>query len=89
MARTLYFNARPFTRAAPQPFANGGSSYPHERFPTTNTISTAHRQVAVMFSDLVGSPRMDPEDLREAISAHQRCVAERPCIASAGSSRST
>jgi hypothetical protein len=33
-----------------------------------------------MFSDLVGSTalsaRMDPEDLREVISAHQRCVAE-------------
>ena len=33
-----------------------------------------------MFSDLVGSTalaaRMDPEDLREAIPAHQKCVAE-------------
>jgi class 3 adenylate cyclase len=33
-----------------------------------------------MFSDLVGSTalsaRMDPEDLRELISAYQRCVAE-------------
>src|ERR1700746_2708090 len=38
------------------------------------------RQVTVMFSDLVGSPalsaRMDPEDLREIISAYQKCVAE-------------
>ena len=38
------------------------------------------RQVTVMFSDLVGSTalsaRMDPEDLREVISAYQRCVAE-------------
>src|SRR5262249_24854889 len=38
------------------------------------------RQVAVMFSDLVGSTalsaRMDPEDLREVISAYQKCVAE-------------
>src|SRR5262249_4628085 len=38
------------------------------------------RQVTVMFSDLVGSTalsaRMDPEDLREVISAHQKCVAE-------------
>jgi class 3 adenylate cyclase len=36
------------------------------------------RQVTVMFSDLVGSTalsaRMDPEDLREIISAYQRCV---------------
>jgi class 3 adenylate cyclase/predicted ATPase len=38
------------------------------------------RQVTVMFSDLVGSTalaaRMDPEDLRELISAYQNCVAE-------------
>ena len=49
------------------------------------------RQVTVLFSDLVGSTalsaRMDPEDLREIISAYQKCVAEtvqrfggsRPC----------
>jgi class 3 adenylate cyclase/predicted ATPase len=38
------------------------------------------RQVTVMFADLVGSTelsaRMDPEDLRDIISAYQRCVAE-------------
>ena len=38
------------------------------------------RQVTVMFSDLVGSTalsaRMDPEDLREVISAYHRCVAD-------------
>ena len=38
------------------------------------------RQVTVMFSDLVGSTalsaHMDPEDLREIISAYQKCVAE-------------
>jgi class 3 adenylate cyclase/predicted ATPase len=38
------------------------------------------RQVTVMFSDLVGSTalsaRMDPEDLREVISAYQTCVAD-------------
>ena len=38
------------------------------------------RQVTVMFSDFVGSTalsaRMDPEDLREVISAYQKCVAE-------------
>src|SRR3984893_9516391 len=36
------------------------------------------RQVTVMFADLVGSTalsaRMDPEDLREVISAYQKCV---------------
>ena len=38
------------------------------------------RQVTVMFSDIVGSTalsaRMDPEDLREVITAYQKCVAE-------------
>ncbi len=38
------------------------------------------RQVTVMFSDLVGSTalsaRMDPEDLRDVISAYRKCVAE-------------
>src|SRR5271169_2176362 len=38
------------------------------------------RQVTVMLSDLVSSTalsaRMDPEDLREVISAYQKCVAE-------------
>ncbi len=42
--------------------------------------SAERRQVTVMFSDLVGSTalsaRMDPEDLREVISAYQQCVAE-------------
>jgi class 3 adenylate cyclase len=42
--------------------------------------TAARRQVTVMFSDLVGSTalsaRMDPEDLREVISAYQKCVAE-------------
>ena len=54
---------------------------------STSTSPNAHpedyaerRQVTVMFSDLVGSTalsaRMDPEDLREVISAYQKCVAE-------------
>jgi class 3 adenylate cyclase len=42
--------------------------------------SAERRQVTVMFSDLVGSTalsaRMDPEDLREVISAYQTCVTE-------------
>ena len=42
--------------------------------------SAERRQVTVLFSDLVGSTalsaRMDPEDLREVISAYQKCVAE-------------
>jgi class 3 adenylate cyclase len=54
---------------------------------TTSSARSTHpedraerRQVTVMFSDLVGSTalsaRMDPEDLREVISAYQKCVAE-------------
>jgi class 3 adenylate cyclase len=47
----------------------------------TSLRDTAERrQVTVMFSDLVGSTalsaRMDPEDLREVISAYQKCVTE-------------
>ncbi|MFZ2079112.1 MAG: adenylate/guanylate cyclase domain-containing protein, partial [Xanthobacteraceae bacterium] len=49
--------------------------------PTVSPEDRAERrQVTVMFSDLVGSTalsaRMDPEDLREVISAYQKCVAE-------------
>src|SRR6516162_3832365 len=45
------------------------------------TKDTAERrQVTVMFADLVGSTalsaRMDPEDLREVVSAYQTCVAD-------------
>src|SRR5262249_16130184 len=51
---------------------------------STPTVSledrAERRQVTVMFSDLVGSTalsaRMDPEDLREVISAYQKCAAE-------------
>ena len=53
---------------------------------TTSSAPSAHpedraerRQVTVMFSDLVGSTalsaRMDPEDLREVITAYQKSVA--------------
>src|ERR1700739_3662236 len=48
--------------------------------PKLQDTAADRRQVTVMFSDLVGSTalsaRMDPEDLREVISAYQRCVAE-------------
>jgi class 3 adenylate cyclase/predicted ATPase len=49
--------------------------------PASLAVDAAERrQVTVMFSDLVGSTslsvRMDPEDLREVISAYQKCVAE-------------
>jgi class 3 adenylate cyclase/predicted ATPase len=48
--------------------------------PKLQDTAAERRQVTVMFSDLVGSTalsaRMDPEDLREVISAYQKCVAE-------------
>jgi len=67
---------------------NDGSSKAASVDPaTTSSAPSAHpkdraerRQVTVMFSDLVGSTalsaRMDPEDLREVISAYQKCVAD-------------
>jgi class 3 adenylate cyclase/predicted ATPase len=56
---------------------------PSDALPSIDTSpkdTAERRQVTVMFSDLVGSTalsaRMDPEDLREVISAYQKCVAE-------------
>jgi class 3 adenylate cyclase len=55
---------------------------PSESVTTSVTAEAAaeRRQVTVMFSDLVGSTalsaRVDPEDLREVISAYQKCVAQ-------------
>src|SRR6516164_2747567 len=58
--------------AAQQPSETKAPIAPHD--------TAERRQVTVMFSDLVGSTalsaRMDPEDLREVISAYQKCVAE-------------
>src|SRR5580658_9961083 len=64
----------------------GGTASSAEAFPAPTAPSASpedraeRRQVTVMFSDLVGSTalsaRMDPEDLREIISAYQKCVAE-------------
>jgi class 3 adenylate cyclase len=66
--------------------ADPGAKAPTVDATTTSTAPSAspedraeRRQVTVMFSDLVGSTalsvRMDPEDLREVISAYQKCVA--------------
>ena len=62
------------TKAADEPRSgtSASSAAPEDR--------AERRQVTVMFSDLVGSTalsaRMDPEDLREVISAYQKCVAD-------------
>jgi hypothetical protein len=69
------------------PRTEGSGKAPTGDAATTSTSQNAHpedraerRHVTVMFSDLVGSTalsaRMDPEDLREVISAYQKCVAE-------------
>jgi class 3 adenylate cyclase len=63
--------ALPISAASEQPASSS----------TVATRDTAERrQVTVMFSDLVGSTalstRMDPEELREVITAYQKCVAE-------------
>ncbi len=46
----------------------------------TAIVGAERRQLTVMFCDLVGSTalasRLDPEDLREVISAYQSCVTE-------------
>jgi len=61
----------PPTPATPQPAA-ATEANPQD--------AAERRQVTVLFSDLVGSTalsaRVDPEDLREVISAYQKCVAE-------------
>jgi class 3 adenylate cyclase len=67
--------------------ADAGGKSPLNDVSTTTAIRSVspddraeRRQVTVLFSDLVGSTalsaRMDPEDLREVISAYQHCVAE-------------
>src|SRR4029077_4955222 len=59
---------------------NRAPSTSASELPLTPRDPAERRQVTVMFADLVGSTalsaRMDPEDLREAISAYQKCVAE-------------
>ena len=60
--------------------AGNAPALPQPALIEPKTPDTAERrQVTVMFSDLVGSTalsaRMDPEDLREVISAYQKCVA--------------
>ena len=58
----------------------GAPTPPPAAAPVAPHDTAERRQVTVMFSDFVGSTalsaRMDPEDLREVISAYQKCVAE-------------
>ncbi len=65
--------------AAPSSLAPRLPATPSTRQPPPETVGE-RRQVTVMFADLVGSTalagRMDPEDLRDVISAYQKCVTE-------------
>ena len=70
-------NSEGLEKTVPAIAASAASSAPVAVQPSD---AAERRQVTVMFSDLVGSTalsaRMDPEDLREVISAYQMCVAE-------------
>jgi class 3 adenylate cyclase len=67
-------------RAIAAPGISEQTPAPPEITPPAPRTDAERRHVTVMFSDLVGSTalsaRMDPEDLREVISAYQKCVAE-------------
>src|ERR1700722_3011423 len=61
--------------------ATDSSAKPTSPAATPPTADAAERrQLTVMFCDLAGSTamsaRLDPEDMREVISAYQRCVSE-------------
>jgi class 3 adenylate cyclase len=77
----LLGHRRKMLRAISELSGSNGTTKPlHAAAPEPNQGHDAERrQVTVMFADLVGSTalsaRMDPEDLREVISAYQNCVA--------------
>jgi class 3 adenylate cyclase len=60
--------------------ATAAAPEPATRIDQKPQDTAERRQVTVMFSDLVGSTAlsacMDPEDLRDVISAYQKCVTE-------------
>jgi SAM domain (Sterile alpha motif)/Adenylate and Guanylate cyclase catalytic domain len=74
------------------PGATAATLEPAHRSEPKPQDTAERRQVTVMFSDLVGSTalsaRMDPEDLREVISAYQKS-SPRLCSGSVGSWLST
>ena len=83
-ARLKLLNAVATLRSSRPALATPIKSPPHPFVPLPSMgkaeAGAERRQVTVMFSDLVGSTalsaRMDPEDLREVISAYQKCVAK-------------
>jgi class 3 adenylate cyclase len=77
----LLGHRRKMLRAISELAGTSTTALPRAAVPEPNQGHDAERrQLTVMFSDLVGSTalstRMDPEDLREVISAYQNCVAE-------------
>jgi hypothetical protein len=62
------------------PHAAPVTRQPVTAIPPWSPPDAERRQITVMFSDLVGSTalstRLDPEDLRGAITVYQKCVAE-------------
>jgi class 3 adenylate cyclase len=79
-ARLKLLDAIDDLRSSTTAASTSAGSPPPMAIPTTSEAVAERRQVTVMFSDLVGSTalsaRMDPEDLREIISAYQKVVAE-------------
>ncbi len=77
----LLGHRRKMLRAIGELAGTGATTPLHEAAPEPNQgYDAERRQVTVVFADLVGSTalstRMDPEDLREVISAYQKCVTE-------------
>ncbi len=77
----LLGHRRKMLRAISELAGTDATMPPHAAAPEPNQgYDAERRQVTVMFADLVGSTalstRMDPEDLREVISAYQKCVTE-------------
>ena len=79
-ARLKLLDAIDDLRSSTTAGSTSAGSPPPMAIPITSEAVAERRQVTVMFSDLVGSTalsaRMDPEDLREIISAYQEVVAE-------------
>jgi hypothetical protein len=78
----LLGHRRKMLRAISQLAGTNTTTLPPAAAPEPNQgYDAERRQVTVTFIDLVGSTalsaRMDPEDLREVISAYQTCVARR------------
>jgi class 3 adenylate cyclase len=72
--------AAKFCGGCGKPIETGSRALPIAPSPEHRVEGAERRQLSVMFCDLVGSTalsaRLDPEELREMISAYHHCVAE-------------